>query len=604
MSSEQLLPLLVAVPLALAVVVAAAGTHLPRRVLDSAVTAALVAFATAAGVLVHTAGQRRIVSPLGGWRPHHGVSLGIVLVADRAAAGLLLVVAVLGVAAFVFTWRYFDEVDGVFAALLLGFLAGMSGFVLSGDLFTMFVFFEVMSVAAFALTAHRTEEPESMQGAIGFGLVNSLAAYGALMGIALLYARTGALNLAQLGTTLGGRRPDALVLVGGAMVTVGWLVKAALVPFHFWLADAHAAAPAPVCVLFSGIMVPLGLYGAVRVQVVVLGNAIGSPPLSHVLLYGGALTAVVGAAMCVQQLHVKRMLALSTVSHVGLFAIGASALSADGVGGAGIYVAGHACIKGALFLIGGVLLNGYGSLSEHDLHGRARDSRLLGAVWLLCGLALAGLPPFGTWSGKSLVDDAAIARGAGWVVPLAVITSAVTGATVLRAGLRIFVGLGRPAPAHEGNEEQGDEETTDTERTVPTPAPWTMHAPVLGLVGIALWLGTWSPAHAYALRAGAGLLDGAGYRTQVLAGRGGSAALSVHVPSVTARSVATGLVGVALAGLLAVAMLLWTRRNAVTDAVRRVGKAIAAVHTGHVGDEIAWLVTGLAAVVTTYLALQ
>jgi multicomponent Na+:H+ antiporter subunit D len=134
--------------------------------------------------------------------------------------------------------------------LMIVFCGAMCGFALTGDLFNMFVWFELMSVAAYALTGFKIAELGPLQGAINFAVSNTIGAYMVLIGIALLYARTGALNLAQIGRTLAGQKPDGLVVVALTLIVVGFLVKAAMVPFHFWLSDAHAAAPAPVCVLF------------------------------------------------------------------------------------------------------------------------------------------------------------------------------------------------------------------------------------------------------------------------------------------------------------------------------------------------------------------
>src|SRR5205085_9873378 len=226
-----------------------------------------------------------------------------------------------------FSWRYFEDDPGHrFSILMLVFLAAMVGFSLSGDLFNMFVFFELMGTAAYALTGYKIEATSPLQGALNFAVSNSVGGYSILLGIGLLYARTGALNLAQIGNTLAGHRPDGLVITAFTLIVVGLFVKAAVVPFHFWLADAHAVAPTPVCVLFSGVMVQLGLYGVARIYWTVFDGAFAphAVSLSHVLLGLGALTAVVGAVMCFFQQHLKRLLAFSTVSHMGLFLVGFS----------------------------------------------------------------------------------------------------------------------------------------------------------------------------------------------------------------------------------------------------------------------------------------
>jgi multicomponent Na+:H+ antiporter subunit D len=155
---------------------------------------------------------------------------------------------------------------------MLLFLAGMIGLCFAGDLFNLFVFFELMSVTAYALTAYKLEE-STLEGAFNFTITNSIAGFLILLGIGLLYGRTGALNLAEIGRSLARGGAHGVVLMAMVAVMTGFFVKAAQVPFHFWLPDAQAVAPSPVCVLFSGVMVALGLYAAARVYWTVFAGA-------------------------------------------------------------------------------------------------------------------------------------------------------------------------------------------------------------------------------------------------------------------------------------------------------------------------------------------
>jgi hypothetical protein len=153
-----------------------------------------------------------------------------------------------------------------------------------------------MGVAAYALTAYRPEERGPLQGALNFAITNSVGAYLSLSGIAVIYGASGALNMAQIGVWAARHPQSRLVVVAFLLILAGLLVKAAVVPFHFWLADAHAVAPTPVCVLFSGVMVELGLYGIARVYWSMFGSALAHPAgLSRLLIAAGVLTAIVGA---------------------------------------------------------------------------------------------------------------------------------------------------------------------------------------------------------------------------------------------------------------------------------------------------------------------
>jgi multicomponent Na+:H+ antiporter subunit D len=415
---DHLLALVVAVPLIAAAAITAAGPLLGtrRRILDAAAiaVAGFVAVMLAV-IMVRTAGGDEVYW-FAGFRPARGVVIGIDFEAGSLSAGLACLAAVLVTAAMTFSWRYFQRFATYYHTLMLTFLAGMAGFCLTGDIFDLFVWFELMGVSAYALTAYRPEERGPIQGALNFAITNSVGAYLTVCGIGLIYGRTGALNMAQIGVYIGRHPPDRLVTVAFLLIISGFLIKGAIVPFHFWLADAHAVAPTPVCVLFSGVLVELGLYGIARVYWSMFGQAIGHrAAVSHVFLALGVLTAVVGALFCFRERHVKRLLAFSTISHAGMFLAGIALLTPLGLAGAGIYVAGHGLVKAALFLCTGIVLHRLGSVNETWLHGRGRHLRVTGAVFTLAALGLADLPPFATFLGKGYIGESAWAHRLPWV---------------------------------------------------------------------------------------------------------------------------------------------------------------------------------------------
>ena len=488
---DQLLALAVAVPLLAAAAISAAGPLLgrARRVLDAVAIGVAASVAVMLVIIMVRTGGGDQVYWFAGFRPARGIAIGIDFEVGPLSAGLASLAAVLVTAGMTFSWRYFERVATYYHALMLIFLAGMTGFCLTGDIFDLFVWFEVMGVAAYALTAYRPEERGSLQGALTFSITNSIGAYLSLSGIGLIYGRTGALNMAQIGAYIGRHPPDGLVAVAFLLITAGLLIKSAIVPFHFWLADAHAVAPTPVCVLFSGVMVELGLYGIARVYWSMFGQALGHrAAISHLFLALGVLTAVVGALFCVRERHIKRLLAFSTISHAGVFLAGIALLTPLGLAGAAVYVAAHGLVKAALFLCAGIVLHRLGSVNETWLHGRGRRLRVTGVVFTLAALGLADLPPFGTFLGQGFIDDSAWAHGLPWVTAVFVICTILTGGAVLRVAGGVFYGLGDAPSEDAAMAAMAAEETSETESDKQR-TPLTMIIPPALLVACAAALG-------------------------------------------------------------------------------------------------------------------
>jgi multicomponent Na+:H+ antiporter subunit D len=606
---DQLLALVVVVPLLVAAAVTACGPlfRRRRRVLDVVAILTAAAVAVMLFVIMIRTARGDQVYWFAGFRPAHRISIGIDFEVQPLSAGLACLAAVLVTASMTFSWRYFEGVAAYYHALMLTFLAGITGFCLTGDLFDLFVWFELMGVSAYALTAYRPEERGPIQGALNFAITNSVGAYLSLSGIALIYGRTGALNMAQIGASIGRHPADRLVVVAFLLVIAGLLIKSAIVPFHFWLADAHAVAPTPVCVLFSGVMVELGLYGIARVYWSIFGQALGHrASIGHVFLGLGLLTAVTGALFCFRERHIKRMLAFSTISHAGMFLIGIALLTPLGLAGTAVYVIGHGLVKAALFLCTGIVLHRLGSVNEPWLHGRGRPLRVTGVVFTLAGLGLADLPPFATFLGKGWIE----ASAGWWLIPILIVCSSLAGGAVLRVAGGVFYGLGDPPAEDPQMAREAAEETSETtggrDRTPLTmivpPAVLVAAAIVIGLIGL---LGPLGPViQAAAVR----FQDQAGYNSTVLdsAHITHPVALFPAGPTgVTAVDVLAGLGSVAGALILA-GLALYGRRLPLLHGYRPNAALAASARrfqSGVVNDYVTWIVIGLACLGVVFTAL-
>lgn len=599
---HSLIPLPVVVPLLGAAFLAATNKLLPRWATDTVNVACALAVAVICALLSTHAGL--MVYWFGGLHVQHGVAVGISFSVDRLGAGMATLAAVMVSAALLYSVHYFDEVGTLFGALMLVFLAAMVGFCLTGDLFDLFVFFELMSVAAYALTAYKVEEAGPIQGAINFAITNSVGSIAMLSGIALLYGRTGALNMAQIATALSGHPAGGLVKVALLLIMGGLLAKAAVVPFHFWLADAHAVAPTPVCVLFSGVMVELALYGLARVY----WSVLSAPLAAHadglrVILIGlGVVTTLVGAVMCVAQRHIKRMLAFSTISHSGMFLIGLGLLTPAGLAASAEYVLEHALLKGALFMAAGILLHRFGTVDEHDLRGRGRSRdpglRVAAVVFAVGGLGLAALPPLGAFFGKSALEGALThTSGYGWVPAVLVVGSALTAGAILRVTGRVFFGWGEQLPRHHELLSAVTERPETLSPHDRTPAVM-IAAPTILLVGGTV-IGLFGGLRNGIAAAAAQVTDRAAYIAGVLGGHAGAMVSTPHAPVVALDLV---LAGATVLGALLVAAFGLTElpRWQPLQGIERAGTgtviALRRLHSGCVNDYIAWLVLGLAVI--------
>lgn len=589
---------LVPVPLLVGVFAAAivlGGSHwLPRLAIDLVAIAAALISLVACLLLVAAAREHAIVYWAGGWQPRDGIAIGIAFYVDATGAMVASLACALITGALVYSARYFEAFEGRYHATMLVFLVGLVGFSLTLDLFSLLVWFELIGVTAYALTGYHRADASAVQGGINFAVTNSVGSFVTLLGLALIYGHTGALNLAQIGAAVARPGGDALEAVAAVFVCTGLLVKAAIVPFHFWLADAHAVAPTAVSIVFSGVMAEIGLYAVARVYWSAFASANLGPALSSVLLGVAVVTVIVGALMCFAQQHLKRLLAFSTISHMGLVLAGIALLEPRALAGALVYMTAYGLATAALFACVGILLHRFASVNEARLHASAGTLLGVFVVFVLAVLALAGAPPFGTFHGRDLIATSLHEAGLSWIDHVLSFGTIVSAGAVLRAGLRIFLGWGR-APRLREPGQRADVVGTETlppHGRIPAVLWGPAAAFVIGAAAVGGAMQLWQPE---AVEQAAAFAQPARYAHDVL-GTAADVPLAA-APALPSGTSATWLVD--LCGAIAVALL------AIFAPVRipAVGRVLRAIHAGDISHYMTWLFVGVAAMTALVVAL-
>ncbi|ELY85877.1 Na+/H+ antiporter subunit D [Natrinema altunense] len=396
---------------------------------------------------------------------------GITLVADGLSAFMLTMVAILGIASLVFSTRHLPGGEGrSYYFPLFHFLAlGVTGAFLTGDLFNLFVWFEVMLMASYVFVAY-SGGPQHTRAAFWYVTLNLLASAVFLLGVGGIYATTGTLNMADLAQRLAepaayGLEPVPVVGLLGLLLSV-FAIKAGLVPFQFWIPTAYRAAPPQITALLAGATKKVGIYAIIRLSFTIFAGAevaVDLPlPLVDVAITGDSPLPFVGAALFVMAAgsillggigavgrdSMEGVFAYSSIGQVGFIAIPvAIATTAAGpelrtfaIIAALVYALNHTLAKGLLFLAVGTVRSATGTSRFADLGGLAKRSPPLALAVFVGSLALVGIPPLSGFFGKFLVFDAAARAGSGPVLVLLLVGSLLTIAYATRLWNRSFWG--------------------------------------------------------------------------------------------------------------------------------------------------------------------
>ncbi len=362
---------------------------------------------------------------IGGWEE----PLGISLVADRLSSLMLLVSTLVTLAVLVYsigqgmTGDVEDTPLSIYHPTFLVLAAGVSNAFLAGDLFNLFVSFEMLLFASYVLLTLGGTSARIRAGTI-YVVVNVVSSALFLISIAAVYAATGSLNLAQLAGRLDDL-PDSVSLLLQLLLLTTFSIKAAVFPLSFWLPDSYPTAPAPVTAVFAGLLTKVGVYAIIRTQTLLFPES----PLTDLLLVASLLTLLVGILGAVAQSDLKRMLSFTLVSHIGYMLFGISLGTTIGYSGAIFYVAHHITIQTTLFLVLGLVERRGGSTSLIKLGGLARLAPLLGVLYFVPAMNLAGIPPMSGFLGKVALTEAGLQVGsplAYAVVAAGMVTSLLT----------------------------------------------------------------------------------------------------------------------------------------------------------------------------------
>ncbi|WP_106850364.1 Na+/H+ antiporter subunit D [Blastococcus sp. Marseille-P5729] len=400
-----LIPLPVLLPL-----LGAALTLIFRHsvMLQRAISVGILALtlAVAGGLIYITHTEGPIAIWLGGWQ-----DLGIALVADRLAALVLFVSCIVTLIVLVFSIGQ-GIADGsgdtpltVFFPTYLVLSAGVANAFLAGDLFNLFVGFEILLFASYVLLTLSGTGPRIRAGTT-YVVVSIVSSFLFLVAIAATYALTGTVNLAQLNARFAEVAPAAAITVQVLLLTV-FGIKAAVFPMSAWLPDSYPTAPAPVTAVFAGLLTKVGVYAIIRTQTILFPDS----PLQGLLMWVALLTMLVGILGAVAQTGIKRILSFTLVSHIGYMIFGVALASEAGLSGAVFYVAHHITIQTALFLATGLIDRMSGTTSLGTLGGLAAVSPVLGVLFSPAAMTLGGIPPLSGFIAKVGLLQAGVAPG-------------------------------------------------------------------------------------------------------------------------------------------------------------------------------------------------
>ena len=401
---------------------------------------------------------------LSSWEPPFGIEIRI----DFLGLFMMLIVTSVGLAAVIYSGKYIGhEIDGekvpTYYSLSLLLTGSMLGFSATGDIFNMFVFIEIMSITSYALVAINGSA-SSIRAAFKYLWMGAPSSILVLLAISFLYTVTGTLNMGDLTAKIATSSYSQVIVISFGIFVTGFAAKAALFPLHLWLPDAHSIAPSPVSALLSGLVVKMGIFGIIRLiySVYTLRFSPDVREIVSLICFIGAAAVIYGSVMALKQRDFKRMIAFSTVAHVGYILAGIGLMNRLGMTGGIFHILDHALVKTCFFFVAGSIIYKTGYRNIEELKGAARRMPLSCACFALASASAIGIPPSAGFISKWYLVSGSLAAGE-WVVAVMILLgSALAAAYCLRIVYYMFF-----LPPEAGHWE---EVTTDVPLTMLVPS--------------------------------------------------------------------------------------------------------------------------------------
>jgi multicomponent Na+:H+ antiporter subunit D len=352
----------------------------------------------------------------------------------------LVVVNAVAFACMIYATSYVNHLGGrgKFFGLFLIMVSGLNMMLLTRDLFSLYIFLEVASIASYVLVAFGLEY-DGIESAIKYLLLSAVATSMILLGTALVYMNVGSLEFDAVKSMLATQEPiPAVFLLAAALFIAGFGLKAAVMPFHAWLPDAHPSAPAPISAMLSGVVIKVaGVYALARIFFYVLPEI---AQVHHIFLILGTLSMIAGAVLAYFQRDFKRMLAYSSVSQIGYIMIGLGLGNLLGLTGALFHIFNHALFKSLLFLNSGAVQYRLGTRDIEEMGGLENRMPVTSITSVFGTLSIAGVPPFNGFFSKLFIILGALAAGQTTIAVLGVLVSIFTLGYFLIIQRKVFFG--------------------------------------------------------------------------------------------------------------------------------------------------------------------